>query len=285
VGFNALRMAHCDRWLLATGYLSPMPFILLTNDDGIDAPGLPSFAAALSALGDVEVVVPDRERSWIGKAITRFDPVAVKHVEIEGRLMHTTTGYPADCVQLGVHTLFGRKPDIVVSGINVGYNYGTAYLQSSGTVGAALEGGIAGVPSVAFSMGGRSEDWEGWKEWAESTDALPSWVRLADIATDMVSDLLASGMSGVISVGLPDSADASTERRLTKVARAGYDKLFSKIGPDLYTHSFGDMADVEFDRQDTDLEAGADNVIAITPVDGAGFGEHNRQMAEVLLEQ
>lgn len=261
-----------------------MVFILLTNDDGIEATGLPSFADALASLGDVEVVVPDRERSWVGKAITRFEPVQVNRVELAGRVMRTATGFPADCVQLGIHALFDTRPDIVVSGINVGYNHGAAYLQSSGTVGAALEGVIAGVPSIAFSMGTAGGDWNTWKLWAESADSIPTWERLAGLATSMVNQMLKSGKSGAVSVGLPDSADSSTERRVTTVARVGYDRLFAETATDVYEHTFGGLLETGIDMAGTDIEAARAGVIAITPVGGAGFSETARPLAEELLK-
>ncbi len=260
-----------------------MPFILLTNDDGIDAVGLPPFAEALADLGDLEIVVPDRERSWIGKAITRFEPVVVDTVEIEGRVYHTTSGYPADCVQLGVHTLFSAKPDIVVSGINVGYNHGAAYMQSSGTVGAALEGAVSGVPSVAFSMGTAGGSWAEWKAWAESDASLPAWTRVAEVATTMVSDLLQSGASGAVSVGLPEDASESTERRITTVAQVGYDRLFAEAEPGVFKHTFGGLVESGADMTGTDVEAAAAGVISISPIAGAGYHESGMALAQALL--
>ena len=260
-----------------------MVFILLTNDDGVGARGLPSFAQALAGLGEVEVVVPDRERSWAGKATTRFEPIRVERVEVGGRVMHPTTGYPADCVQLGIHTLFDRRPDIVVSGINVGYNHGAAYLQSSGTVGAVLEGNIAGIPSVAFSMGTTGDGWSSWKEWAESAEALPTWERLAELAASMVGLMQDVKAPGAVNVGLPDSADSTTERRVTTVARAGYDRLFSRIDTDLYLHTFGGLAETDADMTGTDIEAAIAQVISITPIDGAGHGTASRPLAKAML--
>lgn len=260
-----------------------MTFILLTNDDGIGALGLPSFAEALAGLGEVEVVVPDRERSWLGKAITRFEPVEVRQVEHNGRGMLTTTGFPADCVQLGIHALFDRRPGIVVSGINVGYNHGAAYMQSSGTVGAVLEGAIAGVPSIAFSMGTAGDDWNAWKQWAESIESIPTWERLAGLATSMVEQMLTAGIAGAVSIGLPDSADFTTERRVTTVAKVGYDRLFSETAPNVYMHTFGGLVDTGADLAGTDVEAASANVIAITPIEGAGHSEAHRPLAEALL--
>src|SRR5262249_20121791 len=129
-----------------------MRTILITNDDGIDSPTLVPLVRALQALGQVRVVVPSVERSWIGKAITRFEPVKVLAVEREGIAMHAVSGSPADCVNLAVHTLYADRPDVVISGINTGLNFGLAFLLSSGTVGAAMEAWIAGLPALAFSM-------------------------------------------------------------------------------------------------------------------------------------
>jgi 5'-nucleotidase len=260
-----------------------MAFILLTNDDGVDAPGLPSFARELSRLGDVEVIVPDRERSWIGKAITRFDPVHVERVTVDGITMHTASGYPADCAQLGIHALFGRRPDIVVSGINLGYNHGSAYLQSSGTVGAILEAAISEVPGLAFSTGETDRDWGEWREWAESPDSADMWMRLAVIATGMTEEMLEHGPSGTVSVGLPGSATSETERRITRVARVGYDKLFSEVEPGVYHHTFGGIVTGEDDMTGTDIQAAMDGVVSITPVEGAGFSERSLAAAQGLV--
>lgn len=264
-------------------YRCPMTFILLTNDDGIDAPGLPVLARELGRLGHVEVVVPDRERSWIGKAITRFDPITVRRVEVEGITMHSTSGYPADCAQLGIHALFGRRPDLVVSGINIGYNHGSAYLQSSGTVGAVLEAGISDVPGIAFSAGEVDGDWPTWRAWADSPASLPMWERLAVVATEMTVTMLEHALFGTLNVGLPGDATAATPRRITSVAQVGYDKLFAEAEPGVYRHTFGGIVTENGDMTGTDIEAAVDGVISITPVEGAGFSERSLQAAQALM--
>ncbi|HEX5630963.1 MAG TPA: 5'/3'-nucleotidase SurE, partial [Acidimicrobiia bacterium] len=178
--------------------------ILLCNDDGVDAPGLVPFARALAGLGSVTVVVPDRERSWVSKAITRFDPVRVESRVVSGVEILTCSGYPADCVQLGIHLLSPQRPDIVVSGVNIGYNHGTAYLQSSGTVGAAIEAGIAAVPAIAFSTGSEQVPWKEWKEWSLTAAAGGMWERVARVATVLVGDAAPLlGPGDVLNVGIP----------------------------------------------------------------------------------
>ncbi len=245
-----------------------MSWILLTNDDGIDAPGLLTFAATLSTVAPVRVVVPDGERSWVGKAITRYEPLRVERRSSTGPEVYAVSGYPADCVQLGVHALFDDAPDLVVTGINIGYNHGSAYLQSSGTVGAAIEATLAGVPGLAFSAGVTSRPWDEWKQWVWTDDAATMWKRLAGVACDIVSAVFAAAPEPdtVISVNMPDDADRSTERRLTSVASVGYDRLFARRRDGTYVHDFGGGLRSGTSLVGTDVEAAADGVIAITPL-------------------
>lgn len=125
--------------------------ILLTNDDGAHSPGLIALAAALDRLGRVTVVCPAEERSGVSHAITHLTPVRCASVTLsDGRAATTISGTPADCVKFGLYQVLDSPPDLVVSGFNLGINAGID-LFYSGTVAAALEGGINGVRSVAFS--------------------------------------------------------------------------------------------------------------------------------------
>ena len=248
--------------------LGGVTFYLLTNDDGVESPALVPFARALRRLGRVEVVVPDRERSWIGKAITRHDEIRVEVVERDGVRIHTATGYPADCTQLGVHLLFDETPAMVVSGINIGYNHGAGFLLSSGTVGAAIEGWISGVPAMAFSAGTRG-DWDYWSRFVWTEDATEMWNRLAGLATDIIESVIAAGGAAgadVLSVNLPGDADTTTPRRVTSVARVGYDYLFRQVGDGVFSHSFGGGFRHMGGLVGTDIEAAEDGVISITPI-------------------
>jgi 5'-nucleotidase len=243
-------------------------WILLTNDDGIDSPALAPFARALSDLGIVRVVVPDRERSWIGKAITRFDPVEVKQVDLDGGVAWTCTGFPADAVQVGIHGLFDEPPALVVSGINVGYNHGTAFLMSSGTIGAAVEGWVSGVRSIAVSTGSVG-DWMTWKRRVMDPEAAGDWGRLATVTAGVIATIRASGISelaDVVSINLPFESTEETPRRVTTVARVGYDRLFGHTGGGVYTHDFGGGF-IEFgSTEGTDIGAAREGVISITPL-------------------
>ena len=111
-----------------------MPWILLTNDDGVDSPALAPFRDALAGLGEVRIVAPAEERSWVGKALTRHGPVWAEEVERGGAAAVAVSGYPADAVQIGA-AYFGGPPGLVVSGINLGYNHGAGYIACSGRSG------------------------------------------------------------------------------------------------------------------------------------------------------
>jgi 5'-nucleotidase len=259
-----------------------MDWILVTNDDGVHAPGLPSLIREVSRIAPVKAVVPDRERSWIGKAITRHDPIRVGEVVVDGLEVHSATGYPADCVQLGVNTLFDTQPRLVVSGINVGYNHGSAYLQSSGTVGAVLEGGLAGVDGVAFSTGSH-RPWPEWKPWAESDASLRMWEGLAVVAAAIAAEVFTAAPSGaLLSVNLPDQATVATPRRLTTVAEVGYDRLFSRSGDGTYVHDFGGGLAFRSPSAGTDVEAASEDVVAVTPIRGAGTGSLPDRLRDLL---
>lgn len=245
--------------------MTAVDWILVTNDDGVDALSLPPLARALARLAPVRVVAPDRERSWVSKAITRFEPVRVEVVERDGVEVHAVSGYPADCAQLGIHALFDRPPRLVVSGINIGFNHGSAYLQSSGTIGAALEASISGVDALAFSTQSITRPWREWRLWSMSPASLPMWERAADLAADLAAPVLAAAPQRVlISVNFPDTADASTPRRLTTVAAVGYDRLFSPAGDGTFVHDYHGYLNHFSSLAGTDVQAAADALVSIT---------------------
>ena len=245
-----------------------MSWILLTNDDGIDSPALIPFADALRRLGTVRVVVPDQERSWVGKAITRIGPIGTAEVELDGQAAWTCTGYPADAVQIGIHGLFDEPPALVVSGINIGYNHGAGFLMSSGTIGAAVEGWVSGVPSIAVSTGANG-DWSAWKRRALDPTAVTDWERLGKLGAELVDLVVNAGLpelADVVSINVPFDATLDTPRHVTTIARIGYDRLFSDDGNGVYRHDFNGRL-IEFEPLDgTDIEAGRDGRVSIAPI-------------------
>lgn len=249
-----------------------MSWILLANDDGVDSPALAPFARALTALdrGEVRVVAPDDERSWTGKAITRFDPVHVERVERGGVTMWACSGTPADGVQLGIHALFDDGPPaLVVSGINLAFNHGAGFVLSSGTVGAATEGWISGLPAIAVSAGTLAMDFGEWRSLTRSEAAREGWEHIAELGAELVAETLDAGLHGladVVNINVPWEADATTPRRVTSLARLGYDRLFQPVGEDAYAHDFGGGI-LEFDSfEGTDVDAANEGWVSITPL-------------------
>ena len=125
-----------------------MAVLLVTNDDGVHAAGLAALAAALEDLGDVHVLAPEREQSACGHALTLHRPLRVHRW---GERRHSVNGTPSDCVNLGVLGFLPERPVVVVSGVNHGSNLGDD-VTYSGTVSAAMEGTLLGVPSIAVSL-------------------------------------------------------------------------------------------------------------------------------------
>jgi 5'/3'-nucleotidase SurE len=256
-----------------------MDWILVTNDDGVDALSLPPLARALARLAPVRVVAPDQERSWVSKAITRFEPVRVEVVQRDGVEMHAVSGYPADCAQLGIHTLFDEPPRLVVSGINIGFNHGSAYLQSSGTIGAALEASISSIDALAFSTQSITRPWRDWRPWAMSPASAPMWERAAEVAAAIAGPVLAAAPQRVlISVNFPDTADSSTPRRFTTVASVGYDRLFSPAGDGTFVHDYRGYLNHFASLAGTDVQAAAEGLVSITSLSPA----HSVDLPEAL---
>jgi 5'-nucleotidase len=129
------------------------PLLLITNDDGVHAPGLKALALALAGVGEVYVVAPDREVSACAQSLTLKNPLRVEPI---GERIWSVDGTPADCVNLALVKLLPRRPDAVFSGINRGANLGEDVFYS-GTVGGAREGTFFGVPSFAVSLAARAE--------------------------------------------------------------------------------------------------------------------------------
>jgi 5'-nucleotidase len=129
------------------------PLILVCNYDGIHAPGIRALVEAVEHLGDVVVVAPDRPQSGMGHAVTIGEPLRINQkTGLFGRYdAYETTGTPVDCVKLAVDRILHRKPDLLVSGINHGSNSSINVIYS-GTMSAAVEGAIEGIPSVGFSL-------------------------------------------------------------------------------------------------------------------------------------
>src|SRR6478735_10104242 len=190
--------------------------ILLTNDDGIYAPGLAAMERALQKLGDVSVVAPAIEQSGVGHSITFLSPLMAKEVfDGERRRGWAVEGSPADCVKLALAE-FCPKPDLLVSGINGGLNLGINVLYS-GTVAGATEGAVFGLPSFAVSLE--------YDEHAEFDKA-------AEMATRLIEQVLAirdSGAHTLYNINIPTAAiEQPKDVRVVPMATVGWPAEFDR---------------------------------------------------------
>ena len=233
----ACRSSHCERQPSpARGGPRPrgrpVGFWSPTTTASTPRPLLP-LLASLGTLGPARALVPDRECSWSSKTLTRFGRLRLRRVSAGDRTLHTLDGSPADCANAGVHNLAASPPRLAVSGINIGANAGLAFLLSSGTVGAAVEAALSGVPAVAFSLQLRPDDYARWR--SDRRDSLPpgAWEQAAAVAREITSEVLRGGLpegARLLSVNLPPGAGPGTRRVLTRVTPSAYGRFFRHDG-------------------------------------------------------
>ncbi len=232
--------------------------ILLTNDDGIYAPGLVALYHELQRLGEVIVVAPESEQSAVGHAITLINPLRVREVALDGGVEGwAVSGFPADCVKIAMAELLPQPPDLVVSGINLGPNVGINVLYS-GTVSAATEASILGVKGVAFSL-------DSYDKNADFTNA----ARLARELLEQVRDWNAWNNGVCLNVNLPNLPRA--EVKGVKVTRQDTGPLVEHFERrvDPRRHVYYWLAEINARPAadpDTDYGALALGYISITPI-------------------
>jgi 5'-nucleotidase len=240
--------------------------VLLTNDDGIGAAGLHAFRRALLAVDGLEldVIAPDSNRSATARSITTRSPLWVEEVRFEdGTLGHATDGTPVDCVRFADLGLLGHKPDLIVSGINHGSNLGDD-VTYSGTVAAAFEGIILGLPSIAVSQQSiaREMDFRSGRRFDFSV--------AAELAAGIVSHVIEHGMPGgtLLNVNVPGGEPSGVE--VTRLGKRLYDdelKLVEETedGGRKRYEIYGFEPSFE-DEEGTDLAAVARGRVAVTPI-------------------
>lgn len=231
--------------------------ILLTNDDGIYAPGLAAMEMALVRLGDVTVVAPAVEQSGVGHSITFLSPLmASEAFEGDRRRGWAVEGSPADCVKLAVGRFCPRRPDLIISGINGGFNVGINVLYS-GTVAGATEGALFGIPSVAVSL-----------EW----DERPKFDRAAALAVKLIEQILEQQDprgGPLYNINIPTVAlQRPTEVRVVPMATARWPADFDeRIDPKgrRYYWAMGTPPTSDGGAL-TDLDAIAQGFVTLTPL-------------------
>ena len=235
------------------------PLILVTNDDGINAPGIRTLISVIKDIGDVIVVAPDSPQSGMGHAITinstlHSSRITPKNSEI---IEYSCSGTPADCVKLAINELMPRKPDLCVSGINHGSNSSINVIYS-GTMSAAIEAGIEGVPAIGFSL----LDYSWNADFSQSKDYIRK------ITLNALNNGIPKGV--VLNVNIP--AVKKSDIKGVKICRQAkaywveeFDKRKNPLGQEYYllTGKF-----VNKDQgEDTDEWALKNNYISIVPVE------------------
>jgi len=262
--------------------LNAMKTVLLINDDGINSPGLSIMKRKLEKLGWTVVIAPERERSGVGKAITSSGYVQIKETKLQdGSEVYATNGTPADAVLLAIHKILGSPPDLLVAGINLGPNLGIDDLLNSGTLGAALEAAIHGIPSIAVSYC-KQEFLDQRADKARITEAELEFT--ADFAIKIVGYVLEKGMPpdvDIISINVPENAQVE-RLKVTSLSYVGYKDIFTKEKEGFRIAAWR-LADYEDPNRETDINAVKEGYISITPIK-LRFS-HNKEALESMLKK
>jgi len=234
------------------------PLILVTNDDGITAPGIRALIEVMNKLGEVIVVAPDSAQSGMGHAVTVHNVLFLEEVQIDSgpQKEYKSSGTPVDCVKLAISEVLHRKPDLIVSGINHGSNASINIIYS-GTMSAAVEGGIEGVPSIGFSL----MDFG----WDADFDAAKYYVE--KIAKEVLKNGMPEGI--VLNVNIPKQPlEAIKGIKISRQAKAKWVETFDKRknphGKEYYWLS-GEFKNLD-QQADTDLHALENNYVSVVPV-------------------
>ncbi len=232
--------------------------ILIANDDGIDSEGIYHLAKKLKDIGKVYVVAPDKEQSASGHSITMHRPLRLKKINFFDTDIDAwwVSGTPADCIKLGIETIIKEKPDLIVSGINKGANLGTDILYS-GTVSAAIEGAILGIPSIAFSYASH-----------HSFD----FMLAADIAKNICVQIIKNPMpyKTILNVNIPCCSSNNIKGiKVCKLGTREYRNNYEERKDprnNIYYWLAGELIDTTHNDSDTDIFAISKNYVSITPI-------------------
>ncbi len=239
--------------------MSLKPLILVTNDDGITAPGIRSLVEIMNSIGEVVVVAPDSPKSAMSHAITVNSTLHCSRIKIDSgpQKEYSCSGTPADCVKIAVNELLSRKPDICVSGINHGSNSSINVIYS-GTMSAAIEAGIQGIPSLGFSL----LDYK----WSANFEPFTNYVK--SITLNVLKNKISNNI--ILNVNMPrvNSNEEIKGVRICRQAKANWIEKFDKrknpIGKEYYWLT-GEFIDKDT-KNDTDEWALKNNYISIVPV-------------------
>ena len=242
-----------------------MQKVLVVNDDGYKAAGIRALIREFRQAYDVVAVAPDREQSWMGKSISghhQLHLTPITYHEFDG---YHVNGTPADCAQLGLYET-GARPDFVLSGINHGANIGHGHILSSGTVGAALEAAMQGVPAFATSAWGLHKD-EGRPD-LNVPETIDLFANAAAITRAIVEKVMRLGFptdTQVIGINVPLTATLDTKWVVTKPHSVPYGQVFGAHPEGGYANNRYHILEGD-EEQGTDLAALAQGYVSIVPI-------------------
>jgi len=245
---------------MGAAYNAPMR-ILIANDDGYLAPGLAALVRACQGLGDIDVVAPEQNASGTSNALTLNRPLSVFEAQGEAlKGFRVVNGTPSDCVHVALTGLLPHRPDLVLSGINNGANMGDDTLYS-GTVAAAMEGFLFGIPAIAFS--------QVTKGWGDIDAAAATARAIIDHVLTHVGAGVGAGAPWLLNVNIPNRADApSLPRVVTRLGRRHASqpviRQTNPRGEDIYW--IGPAGDARDGGEGTDFNATAKGCVSITPL-------------------
>lgn len=250
--------------------------ILLTNDDSHASPLFRFAIDILKLLGQVTIVVPKEEQSWTGKSMSRFKPLILDEIRLQDDTAYCLDGTPADCANVGVYHTCERRPDLVVSGINIGVNTGLSFFFSSGTIGACLEANIAGIPAIALSQSLEREIFTGWAERRQMPEDTVARLQEQTVMLlgRVLQKLFARGdffsQPVTWNVNLPYTAAVDWQIVPTVLGRTMYGSCFNKVG-DQFRHGLG-LSDLDA-RANADDEVLRQGHVSITCIDMRTFAQ------------
>jgi len=235
--------------------MSSPKLILVCNDDGITAPGIRALIAVAKEFGEVMVVAPDKPQSAMGHAITINSTLRINEVFIDGQKEYACSGTPVDCIKLAVNKLLPRKPDLLISGINHGSNASINVIYS-GTMSAAMEGALEGIPSIGFSLCDHSID---------ADFSVSQTIARKVIATALTSEM---PEGTCLNVNIPKvSAELLNGIKICRQARANWEEEFDeRKDPMGKTYYWLTGVFKNYDTgEDTDIWALENNYVSVVP--------------------
>jgi len=233
------------------------PTILITNDDGFTAPGIRVLINIAKEFGDVIIVAPDKPQSGMGHAITVNEPLRFQETDYFGNDVkaYHCSGTPVDCIKMGIYILKGKTPDLILSGINHGSNVSTNVLYS-GTMSAAVEGALEGIPSIGFSL----------TDYSVNADFSASMIVIKEIISKSLSNKIQEGIC--LNVNIPNVPYNKIKGiKVCRQGRAFWDDTFDEREDPLGKKYYWLTGSFEQHEQatDTDVHYLSNNFVTIVP--------------------